>query len=511
MSSFIKIFDRLNKNDTHLAGGKGASLGEMTQAGIPVPPGFVILSNAFEQFIDSTGLSTEINAALNSVNQTEIHTVEHASEKIKGLILQKDIPGELAKDVLSHFKKLNSAFVAVRSSATAEDSASAAWAGQLDSFLNTTEENLLDNVKKCWASLFTPRAIFYRFEKKLHNTKISVAVVVQKMIESEVSGIVFSVHPVTEDYNQLIIEASYGLGEAIVSGQVTPDSYVVEKNEKNIIEKTVQEKTRGLFRSAKGGNEWINIATAQIEKQALTDKQILELSKLITKIENHYGFPVDIEWSLFDDKFYIVQSRPITTLSKTDRNDNIQKIEENNQNYHKKTSESAQIGTIINQPWTLFLSRPFSLFGTSLWNYWYTKGILVKLFPFLQSRSLYIQDDKEVVRNYWSPSDITDFKQKIANTVNDPTFNVIKKLKYGLDLNAKCNILFKRGELSMNFEDAIEYLNELIVFEGMLPYYFLDFISATNKDKEAISELINELRGKSSYQRVIQEIVMPAL
>jgi len=207
--------------------------------------------------------------------------------------------------------------VAVRSSATAEDSSSAAWAGQLDSFLNTTEKTLLANVQKCWASLFTPRAIFYRFEKGLHNNKISVAVVIQKMIESEVSGIAFSVHPVTQDHNQLIIEAGYGLGEAIVSGQITPDSYVIEKNPRRIIDRNVSTQERGIYRKPKeGGNEWQNIPQDKGKKQKLTDGQILELSELILKIENHYGTPQDIEWAYENNKFYITQSRPITTLGK---------------------------------------------------------------------------------------------------------------------------------------------------------------------------------------------------
>ncbi len=226
----LRDFKKLNKNDISIAGGKGASLGEMTQAGIPVPPGFVILAVAFEKFLEETDLNVEIDSLLDSVNHKKIHTVENASEKINALILGAEIPKDIADEIQKFFKDLNTKYVAVRSSATAEDSASAAWAGQLDSYLNTTEENLLENVKKCWASLFTPRAIFYRFEKNLHKQKISVAVIVQKMVESEVSGIAFSVHPVTEDHNQLIIEAGFGLGEAIVSGQITPDSYVVEKN-----------------------------------------------------------------------------------------------------------------------------------------------------------------------------------------------------------------------------------------------------------------------------------------
>lgn len=320
---FVKGFTQISKNDVSVAGGKGASLGEMTRAKIPVPPGFVVLAGAFEKFLQETDLNVEIDAVLHKVNHKKIHTVDDASEKIKALILGAKMPKDIAKEVSSKFKDLKSKYVAVRSSATAEDSSSAAWAGQLESYLNTTEKDLLKNVQKCWASLFTPRAIFYRFEKGLHKQKISVAVVVQKMVESELSGVAFSVHPVTQDRNQLIIEASFGLGEAIVSGQITPDSYVVEKRPRRIIDKNVQTQTRGLFRSVKGGpstssgqaNEWKNIPESVGSKQVLSDKEILKLSELVLKIETHYGFPCDIEWAYAEDKFYITQSRPITTLA----------------------------------------------------------------------------------------------------------------------------------------------------------------------------------------------------
>src|SRR3989344_4736866 len=310
----LRDFKKITKSDVSLAGGKGASLGEMTQAGIPVPPGFVILSISFEKFLEETDLNVEIEAILDSVNHKEIHTIENASEKIKALILQAEIPKDIQAEIQKFFKILSSKYVAVRSSATAEDSASAAWAGQLESYLNTTEETLLESVKKCWASLFTPRAIFYRFEKELHKQKISVAVVVQKMVESEMSGIAFSVHPVTEDKNQMIIEAGFGLGEAIVSGQITPDSYVVEKEPRNILDLNIEKQERGLFRSTSGGNEWREIKEPKASSQVLTKEQILELANTILKIENHYGFPCDIEWAFADNNFYIVQSRPITTL-----------------------------------------------------------------------------------------------------------------------------------------------------------------------------------------------------
>jgi len=319
----VRLFTQIDRKDSSIAGGKGASLGEMIKAGIPVPEGFVVLANAFDYFIKKTNLYVEIDSILHKVKHEEVHTVEFASEEINALIMQAEIPEDIEKTILENHKRLKSKYVAVRSSATAEDSSTAAWAGQLDSYLNTTEKNLLENVKKCWASLFTPRAIVYRFEKNLHKEKISVAVVIQKMVNSEESGIAFSVHPVTQDYNQVIIEAGFGLGESIVSGQITPDSYVIEKQPRRIIDKKIVEQFKGLFRKEDCGNEWKELGD-EGKEQVLTDKEILELSELILKIEKHYGFPCDIEWAREAEKFYIVQSRPITTLT-----DNINNNEEN--------------------------------------------------------------------------------------------------------------------------------------------------------------------------------------
>jgi phosphoenolpyruvate synthase/pyruvate phosphate dikinase len=318
----IKTFNQISKADTEIAGGKGASLGEMTQAGIPVPEGFVILSNFFDKFLEETDLNIKIDAILDTIDTKRVHTVENASEKIQAMILSKEMPEDIKTEILKFYRNLNSKFVAVRSSATSEDSASATWAGQLDSFLNTTNETILENVKKCWASLFTPRAIFYRFEKKLNKDKISVAVVVQKMVDSEESGIAFSVHPVTQDENQIIIEAGFGLGEAIVSGSITPDSYVVDKKRFSILDINVNEQTKSLCKKTKGGNEWKELGEKG-KKQVLTEKEIVELSKLIMKIETHYGFSCDVEWAKEKGKFYITQSRPITTINSLEKKENI--------------------------------------------------------------------------------------------------------------------------------------------------------------------------------------------
>lgn len=315
---WIKFFGELNRADADIAGGKGASLGEMTQAGISVPPGFVVLSSAFDRFCDETDLGIEMDAILHTVKSNEIHTCEYASEQIQALILSAKMPESVEQEINASFKTLGVEYVAVRSSATAEDSLSAAWAGQLESYLNTTEKDLIENIKRCWASLFTPRAIFYRFEKELHDQKISVAVVIQKMVESEVSGIAFSVHPVTQNRDQLIIEAGYGLGEAIVSGQITPNSYVVKKSSRRIIDKNISNQGKGLYRVLGGGSEWRTISAALGNQPVLSDERIIELSGIILRIEEHYGFPCDIEWAYEQGEFHVVQSRPITTLTEGD-------------------------------------------------------------------------------------------------------------------------------------------------------------------------------------------------
>ena len=313
---YIKTFRKIRKEDVFVAGGKGASLGEMVNAGILVPNGFVITSQAFEFFLKENDLIQEIESILKKVRHKEMESIERASEQIKEHILNAKIPPQLLKDIKQSFSRLKSKFVAVRSSATLEDGKDHAWAGQLDSFLNANSKNLEENIKKCFASLFTPRAIFYRFEKGLSKSYVSVAVVVQKMVQSEKSGVAFSVHPVTENYNQMIIEASWGLGEAIVSGEITPDSYVVDKISGAVLDMNISEKTKGLYKSAKGSNEWKKLPLKKVNTRCLTDKELIKLGVIVKKIEKHYNFPCDIEWASKESKFYILQSRPITTLRK---------------------------------------------------------------------------------------------------------------------------------------------------------------------------------------------------
>ncbi len=313
-SKFAKNFKELNKKNVDIAGGKGASLGEMTGAKIPVPPGFVVLAPAFDCFLEETDLFQDITAKLKKVKYNDVNSVSKTSAEIHDLIMDATMPADIEKEIEADFKKLNAKFVAVRSSATAEDSSVASWAGELESYLNTTEKTLLENVKRCWASLFTPRAIFYRQEKGMVDSRVSVAVVIQKMVDSEISGIAFTVHPVTQDRNQMIIEAGFGLGEAIVSGSITPDSYVLSKKDLSLMDVNIAQQERKLVKDLKKRIKWVKVLKTAQEKQKLSNKEIIELAKICLGIEKHYKFPCDIEWAFEKNKFYIVQSRPITTL-----------------------------------------------------------------------------------------------------------------------------------------------------------------------------------------------------
>jgi phosphoenolpyruvate synthase/pyruvate phosphate dikinase len=437
---FIRDFKNLSKHDTAIAGGKGASLGEMTQTGIPVPPGFVILSTAFEKFLEETDLNVEIDSILNSTNYKEIHSVENSSEKIKALILRAEIPEIIRDEAQKFFKNLDLKFVAVRSSATAEDSSAVAWAGQLESYLNTTERDLLENVKKCWASLFTPRAIFYRFDKKLQNQKISVAVVVQKMIESEISGVAFSVHPVTQDENQIIIEAGFGLGEAIVSGQITPDSYVIEKNNWNILDKNINKQQRFIARSKIGGNEWQIVPNEKQEQQKLSNNEIVDLAKLIKEIESHYGFPCDIEWAKENGKFYIIQSRPITTLSEqTERQSVYEKI----------------------------FTRDFSL---PMLQVWY-KGEAYDKKPWSNEQQaflpyiVFVRED-DTVKSYYDPRGVEWIKNHIKESIKHDK-NFLDKLEKQVNEKLKPIQPIYESEISLSKNKLLEFIKN---FETAYPW-----------------------------------------
>ncbi len=299
--------------DIRVSGGKGSSLAKLSQAGLPVPPAVIIPTTAFEQFLKNSHLDRKIATILEHVNYEDMRDIEQSARSIQSLLADTPTPEVFQKEVHTSFATLRSSTVAVRSSATAEDAATTSWAGELETFLNIGTDALIDSIVQCWASLYSPRALLYRHTNNLDHIQISVAVVLQTMVESEVSGVCFTVHPVTNDSNQMIIEAGFGLGEAVVGGLITPDLYIIEKSSRRIIEKTINTQTLMVERSVEGTAE-VSVPDERQTLQKLSDEQIVTLARICGNIEHLYQTPQDIEWTWARNQYYILQSRPITTL-----------------------------------------------------------------------------------------------------------------------------------------------------------------------------------------------------
>ena len=272
----ILEFKHILPTDINLVGGKGASLGKLSQFGMPVPPGFVVTTDVYRKFS------------------------------------KEDLPLEVEEEILKSFDDLETKRVAVRSSAVAEDSSKNSWAGQLESYLNVSREELLQRIRDCWDSIRSDRALSYASGQNLTEDELVVAVVVQKMVDSEAAGVMFTINPVTKNSGELMIEASFGLGEYLVQGMITPDNLIVDKENLRVknIDLGTQEK---MLKFLEGKNQEVFIPKKMGSKQVLTFGQIQELAKMGLQIEKYYGRPQDIEWALENGKLYILQSRPVTS------------------------------------------------------------------------------------------------------------------------------------------------------------------------------------------------------
>ncbi len=313
----VRWFKDVGKNDVGTVGGKGANLGEMTQAKFPVPNGFVVTSQAYFSFIKDNNLAIKIKHLLATANFNNQDSLMQVSAHIKKEIMHGHISEELIHEIFTAYKTLGGSLtdplVAVRSSATAEDLPTASFAGQQETYLNVKgEANLILKIKAAWASLFEARAIFYRHEQHFDHFRVGLAAVVQQMVESEKSGVMFTIDPVTNSKQTIVIEAVYGLGEMIVQGTVTPDHYEVDKQSLSIKKKmpAVQEK---YLKKVGTENREIKLSVKEGGKQKITDKEIQEVAKLGKQLEHHYYFPQDIEWAIVKGTVYIVQTRAITT------------------------------------------------------------------------------------------------------------------------------------------------------------------------------------------------------
>jgi pyruvate,water dikinase len=328
--SDVLWFETVRNSDVPIVGGKNASLGEMINAGMPVPPGFAVTAYAYEKFIKQTGIAKEIYQIISETvtDPNDPKQYDAASKKIRELIEKTPMPSGIAKSIKDAYRELNkrfnlkATFVAVRSSATAEDLPDASFAGQQETYLNVRGPvELLGKVVKCWSSLFTPRAIFYRNEKGFAHEKVFISVGVQKMVNSRAAGVMFTINPVTGETDEIVIEGNYGLGETVVAGAVNPDDFVIDKDTLKIEERRIARKTIHYIRDPKTGKTvQLNVPTEKQKEPCVSDQEIIHLAKLANLIEAHYKKAMDIEWAIdkdlsFPKNIFVVQARPETVWS----------------------------------------------------------------------------------------------------------------------------------------------------------------------------------------------------
>lgn len=317
--SEIVWFDALSKASTSVAGGKGANLGELTRAGLPVPPGFVVTAPAFLAALDDVGVRSKLSALFSTVNPDDASALAELSAQMQQLVRDLEVPPKLRSAVLAAYRRLGDTTpVAVRSSATSEDAASTSFAGIHESFTDVVGgDALIDRMKACWASAYAQRALAYRRAQHI-SEEPALAVVVQKMVRSTRSGIMFTADPMRSDPSRIVIEAAFGLGEVVVGGQVEPDTYTLAKQGPRVLDTHVGHKAFALVRGSDGKDHRIEHDEARAAQRVLTDEELVGLATIGLRVEEHYGAPQDIEWAEEEGQWYLVQTRPITTLTAPD-------------------------------------------------------------------------------------------------------------------------------------------------------------------------------------------------
>lgn len=320
---FVRWFNELSKEDVPLAGGKGANLGELVRAGAPVPPGFVITARAFDRFLEQTDLRSQILDRIGKLDVDDAQDLRTTAEELKAMVMAKEMLPAIRDAVRESYSRLaeeigeQDPFVAVRSSATAEDTAETSFAGMNETFLNVKgADQLIESVKKCWASLYGARVLFYRRKQNIPEERMSIAVAVQVMVEADKAGVMFTVNPATGDPDTIVIESSFGLGDTVVSGSVSPDRYEVDKDTLEVTKEAVAIKDFMDIRGPEGGVIRKDLSHDKARASSLSREDVRELAQLGREIHEHYNQPQDIEWAIDDSRVYIVQTRPVTGLGR---------------------------------------------------------------------------------------------------------------------------------------------------------------------------------------------------
>ena len=484
---FTYNLNELNSTHVSIAGGKGASLGELIRAGVSVPPGFVVTSQAFDAFMNAADQEGRVEALFQSLDSAEM-TVGQVAEQLFSHLAQAHIPDEVVDEVLVASRTFNGKRVSVRSSATCEDSASRAWAGQLETYLDVKPGDIVERLRDCWLSIFRESALSYGAHHGYGPGHVGVAVVIQEMVASEISGIGFSVHPVTQEPNFMLIEACLGLGEAIVSGKIVPDQYVIEQSTGTILDRSIGSQRSGLFlEPGESKANWRQLNDDGSQPK-LSDAQILEYSTLLAKVQDHYGFPVDTEWALENGNFWLLQARPITTLAEEYKDSIIDTAEE----------------------WELAVRRPMSLMEVSLWSHWLDSEHGAARLGIETQRALSIQDEAGMANDFLAKQVRDSWLQHIVHLFHHDRPQLIEILQYGHRLYSESESRIQQGSRNFrNLDEAADFMARVAQFTTCFPVFVLNASQQEGcQDPEAIS-LAEGLRAHTLYPAIERYIIDP--
>ncbi len=487
MADHIRWLADLDGSMADAAGGKGASLGELVRAGLPVPNGFVVTRSAFDRFMAEADPEGEVAELIAAVASGRLG-VDVGAGRIVARLGTGGVPKGIAENIAAAVEELGAARVSVRSSATCEDGAASAWAGQLDTFLDIGPADVLDRVVGCWLSIFGQPALAYGAAQGYGAGEFSVAVVVQEMVASEVSGIGFSVHPVTQEAGVRLIEACFGLGEAIVSGQIAPDQYIVERGVAEIAEQTVGQQAKALYVEA-GSTEpqWRDLGPAGAERK-LTPEQVLEYAGILDRVEDHYGFPVDTEWAMRDGHFTLLQSRPITTLAAE---------------YRESIVEPSV-------PWIPVVRRPMPLVEASILAHWCDVQHSGRDLGFQAEEFMTIQGADDIANHFVSETAFDSGLAFLADLPSTDRERLLSLLDRAHAVYEEGLALVEGGDRPFrDLDEATEYFIRLGEYTTTLPAWILIGFERHGVTDREIEERAMALRSRSLYPYVERHIVEP--
>ncbi|MEO0796776.1 MAG: PEP/pyruvate-binding domain-containing protein [Verrucomicrobiota bacterium] len=487
MENCVHRLDSINSSSVGFAGGKGASLGELISAGFNVPQGFVVSRVAFDAFLENADPDGRISSLLADITDRKSKVFPIAQE-ISAFLGPAEIPSSVLGAVVGLYRQMGLGRVAIRSSATCEDGAQSAWAGQLDTYFNVSEAELGEKLKECWLSAFSRRALAYAATHGFDGSNFGVAVVVQEMIPSAISGIGFSVHPVTQEPNLSLIEACFGLGEAIVSGEVSPDAFLLDKETGGIVESSRGNQKKALVLEPESPQPtWRNLGDKGAEPK-LTDSQALEYGDILNRIEAHYCRPMDTEWAYYNGGFHVLQARPITTLAP---------------GYDEKFIDDSE-------PWMRLVKRPFSLLEYSIIGHWTDPKHAAKDLGIERlDHFLGIQDDAGMTHMYFPEPRLIAAHDHLLDLRQNDRDKLIGILEKGKQLYEEGMQRIDNGVTFSSLQEAADYFCEIGKYTVIVPAWLLLAMERVGVDDSEVHERAEWLRGHSVYPRLVHKLLHP--